>query len=94
VNDPKHHLYYFLKVRRFRCNPTIRLEALRILTDAHMEGVMRGGSPSTLKPRKASPSKAGQVARPKAAMRDVPLERAATQCKEVQRIFRASFSKC
>jgi ssDNA-binding Zn-finger/Zn-ribbon topoisomerase 1 len=31
VNDPKHHLCYFLKVRRFRCNPTIRLEALKML---------------------------------------------------------------
>ena len=31
TNDPKHHLCYFLRVHRFRCNPAIRLEALKIL---------------------------------------------------------------
>jgi predicted RNA-binding Zn-ribbon protein involved in translation (DUF1610 family) len=50
--------------------------ALKV-TDAQMEGVMRGGSPSALKPRKAGPSKAGCVAQPKAAMRNVLLKRAA-----------------
>jgi transposase len=61
-------------------------------TDAQMEGVMRRGSSSTLKPRKASPSEVGCVAQPKAPMRDVPLKRGVSHAeqsrentKEVQR---------
>jgi transposase len=45
-------------------------------TDAQMEGVMRGGSTSTLKPIGLYALEAGQVARPKAAMRDVLSKRA------------------
>jgi predicted RNA-binding Zn-ribbon protein involved in translation (DUF1610 family) len=54
-------------------------------TDAQMEGVMRRGSPPTLKPRKASPSEAGGVAHPKAPMRDVLLERGVSQNAKPQR---------
>ena len=58
-------------------------EAIQI-TDTQMEGVMRGGLSSTLKPIGLHALEAGHVARPKAAMRDVPLKRAVkVQLREV-----------
>jgi predicted RNA-binding Zn-ribbon protein involved in translation (DUF1610 family) len=63
----------------------ISLRALDGTADGAVNDVRHA---SRLKPKRLYASEAGQVARPKAAMRDVPLERAATSGAELQKTLR------